>query len=98
MALKRTSDAISEATEQGAENEMVIDIRTGLPDGLRIDLGSLAGLVGFQNLPFEKVLGTGLMHLFVLARFMYAAKCAEATLFHIEVKHMYRWRMSSALR
>jgi len=55
-------------------------------DGTVINFGTLKGLLEFQNLPFEMVLGTGLMHYFVLTHFIYAAKCAEATLFHVEVR------------
>lgn len=97
MALKRGSDAITEAADQGAEKKPVIHGRIDLTDGSTIDLGTLDGLIEFQNLPFEKVLGTGLMHLYILARDMYAAKGAEATLFNDEVIPIYCWQVSVTL-
>jgi hypothetical protein len=85
MASKRSAEAITEGTEQGQEKKKDNHIFIDRADGTVIDLGSLKGLIEFQNQPFKEVLGTGLMHYFILARFLYAARCAEATLFHGEV-------------
>ena len=72
-------------------------MRKDRTDGPIIDLDSLAGPIESQNLPFEKVLGTGPMHLFILAHFVYAAKFSKATLFHNEVIPIYCWDISNIL-